>query len=326
MGAPAKVSKASARTLCVRIGQILPSLLPTAVIALNLPQLTLEASSGPSHPHAALFPARVVTLHAPGATMLRIPAGRFEMGSTLKAIMGAAELCQKDAPTQACRPQLFANEQPLHTVELSAFWLDRTEVTVEAYERCVEQRRCAEPPYVEGAARFREANFPVSFVTWEDAQNYCRWRGARLPTEAEFERASRGLNRRRFPWGEFYNSHLANHGRYGIAATDASDGFEELAPVGSFANGRTPDGFMDLAGNVAEWVSDRYEPRYPEASKDPQGPAASATNRDRVTRGGHFRSPPVWLRGAARDFHEPGERLPYLGFRCARSSFDKDRS
>ena len=319
-------TRASARAHCGRIGRILSCLLLVACMLLDVPRLTLEASSGPSLAHAALFPARVVTLRAPGAAMLRIPAGRFEMGSSLKAIMAAAELCQKQAPTQACRPQLFANEQPLHTVELSAFWLDRTEVTVEAYERCVAQRRCAEPPYVEGAARFRQPGFPVSLVTWDDARNYCRWRGARLPTEAEFERASRGVERRRFPWGELYNSHLANHGRYGVAAADANDGFEELAPVGSFPNGRTPDGFMDLAGNVAEWVFDRYAPRYPQASNDPRGPAASATNRDRVTRGGHFRSAPVWLRGAARDFHEPGERLPYLGFRCARSALHKDES
>src|SRR5690606_28931466 len=157
------------------------------------------------------LPARIVTLEAPGTTMIRVAAGRFEMGSTLTAIMQAAELCQRQAPSQACRPQMFAHEQPLHPVELSSFWMDRTEVSVAAYNRCVAQRRCNPPPYVEGALRFQQPEFPVSFVSWDDAQRYCRWRGARLPTEAEFERASRGPNRREFPWGQLYNSRLSNH-------------------------------------------------------------------------------------------------------------------
>lgn len=263
--------------------------------------------------------ARVVTLKAPEPVMIRVPAGRFVMGSSLKAIMSAAELCQRQAPSEACRPRVFADEQPVHTVELSSFWLDSSEVTVADYQRCVEQRRCAAPPYTEGALHFAKPDYPVSLVSWEDARAYCTWRGARLPTEAEFERASRGVSGRQFPWGELYNSRLSNHGRYGVADTDASDGFEELAPVASYPEGRTPDGFLDLAGNVAEWVFDRYAPAYPEQTlRNPEGPSASSSNVHRVVRGGHFKSAPVWLRGAARDSQAPGQRSPHLGFRCAR--------
>ncbi len=265
------------------------------------------------------LPARIVTLKAPGPVMIRVPAGHFRMGSSVEGIMHASELCQKQAPTQACRPQLFAPEQPVHTVELSSFWLDRTEVTVAAYERCVAQRRCKEPPYTRGASRFKEPDFPVGFVTWEDAKLYCLWRGARLPTEAEFERASRGLRGRRFPWGNLYNSHVANHGRYGIADTDKSDGYDELAPVASFPDGRSPDGFMDLSGNVAEWVFDRFGAYPDQTERDPRGPDASATASERVTRGGHFKNAPVWLRSTARQAEAPGRRLPYVGFRCAKS-------
>jgi len=286
-----------------------------------LPRIDPAEARGLASPTPGWLAARVVTLKAPEPTMIRVPAGSFVMGSSLKAIMSAAELCQRQAPSEVCRPRTFADEQPLHTVELTSFWLDSTEVTVADYERCVEQRRCAAPPYAEGALRFYQPNYPVSLVTWEDAQGFCHWRGARLPTEAEFERASRGASGREFPWGNLYNSRLSNHGRYGVADTDASDGFEELAPVASYPEGRTPDGFLDLAGNVAEWVFDRYGPTYPEQTlQNPEGPSASSSNVHRVVRGGHYKSAPVWLRGTARDSQTPGQRLPQLGFRCARGA------
>lgn len=286
-----------------------------------LPSVSPARAGGPAPALPGWIATRVVTLKAPEPSMIRIPAGRFVMGSSLKAIMSAAELCQRQAPSEVCRPRAFADEQPLHTVELSSFWLDTTEVTVADYQRCVEQRRCDPPPYAEGALRFWKPEYPVSLVSWEDAREYCAWRGARLPTEAEFERASRGVAGRQFPWGDLYNSRLANHGRYGVADTDAEDGFEELAPVASYPEGRTPEGFLDLAGNVAEWVLDRYAPAYPEqALRDPTGPSASSSNVHRVVRGGHFKSAPVWLRGAARDSQMPGQRSPHLGFRCARGT------
>src|ERR1700759_5060883 len=96
-----------------------------------------------------------------------------------------------------------------------------------------------------GAQRFNRPNFPVTFVTFDDAQRYCAFQGGRLPTEAEFERAARGVARRAFPWGQSYHSKLSNHGRLGVDATDSSDGFAELSPVGSFPDGATPEGVLD---------------------------------------------------------------------------------
>lgn len=205
-------------------------------------------------------------------------------------------------------------------MSLSGFYLDRTEVTVADYEACTRVGRCKAPPYELGARRFQQPSFPVTLVSWEDAQRFCEFRGARLPTEAEFERAARGATGRRFPWGDYANGHRANHGRLGLDTSDAADGFAELAPVGSFRAGRTPDGFLDLAGNVAEWVQDRYATQYPsEEVSDPQGPDAATATGARVVRGGSYESPLALLRGAARGALLPTERRPSLGFRCARS-------
>jgi formylglycine-generating enzyme required for sulfatase activity len=161
----------------------------------------------------------------------------------------------------------------------------------------------------------------MTFVSWEDAQDFCRYRGGRLPSEAEFERAARGVERRVYPWGNLYNSRAANHGRLGWDPTDSSDGHAELAPVGSFPAGKTKDGFWDLAGNAAEWVGDRYLPAYSDApGKDPRGPNAPVAGPDRVVRGGHYSQAAPWLRGAARQRADPAVRRPFLGFRCARSA------
>ncbi len=263
----------------------------------------------------------VATLRAPASTMIRVPKSTFYMGSTPTEVLEAVLECTREplGDRMRCNEMLFSNEMPRHKVTLSAFWLDRTEVTVAAYQRCVALHRCRPVHFSQGATRFDRPDFPMSLVTWQDADDYCRFRGARLPTEAEWERAARGVAGRRFPWGNLYNSHVSNHGRLGQSPTDPGDGYAELAPVGSYPSGRTPDGFLDMAGNVSEWVADRYADSYPEgAAVDPRGPKSSPGG-DRVIRGGSYESGVPWLRGASRREAEPNVRRPWLGFRCART-------
>ncbi|MEI9951140.1 MAG: formylglycine-generating enzyme family protein [Pseudomonadota bacterium] len=122
--------------------------------------------------------------------------------------------CAKREPLgTTCDERSFADESLAHRVRLSGFFLDRREVTVAEFEACVRLGRCKPPPFERGARRFKQANYPVTLVTWDDAQAFCAFRGARLPTEAEFERAARGPVGRRFPWGQLPSTRLANHGR-----------------------------------------------------------------------------------------------------------------
>ena len=259
-------------------------------------------------------------LRARGSQMLRVPASEFVMGSTSAEVVDATVLCEREPLASSCDERSFADESLAHRVRLSGYFMDRREVTVSEFDACVRVGRCKAPPFERGARRFKQPNFPVTLVTWQDAQAFCAFRGARLPTEAEFERAARGPTGRRFPWGQLPNTRLANHGRLGIDLTDDVDGFAELAPVGSFNAGRTPDGFLDLAGNAAEWVQDRYATQYPDADQvDPQGPDATQATGARVVRGGSYDSPMAWLRGATRGAYLPNERRPSIGFRCAHS-------
>ncbi len=287
-----------------------------------------DASPWPQQGHAApsgvlgaeLAMGSVLRLESPLSRMVRIPASSFQMGSDEPEVLGALADCVREAYGHRCTPTLFNNETPRHLVHVSSFWLDRFEVSVAQYERCVVVGRCAERPVSEATARFDRADYPVSRVTWHDAESYCAFRQARLPTEAEFERAARGVGGRRYPWGDLFNTWASNHGRFGWDVTDASDGFSELAPVGSLGAGATPEGIYDLAGNVAEWMHDRYTPTY-EASdtRDPRGPGIGGSNL-RVIRGGSYAQARFRLRGAARAFGEPSERRSTLGFRCARTA------
>jgi formylglycine-generating enzyme len=262
----------------------------------------------------------VVRLSSPLSPMVRIAAGSIRMGSDEPEVLSALADCVKEPYGHRCSPTLFSNEMPRHLVYLSSFWIDRFEVRVADYERCVRVGRCGERPKSEATLRFDSDELPVSRVTWHDAAAYCAFRGARLPTEAEFERAARGTRGRRYPWGDLFNTRASNGGRFGWDVTEAADGFSELAPVGSYAAGVSSDGVFDLAGNVAEWTLDRYTPAYdPGEARDPQGPGVGASNL-RVVRGGSYSSARFRLRGASRAFAEPTERRSTLGFRCARSA------
>jgi formylglycine-generating enzyme required for sulfatase activity len=245
--------------------------------------------------------------------MIRVARSDFVMGSSIDDVLAALARCAAEPLGHRCTERTFSNELPKLTASVDSFWLDRTEVTVEAYERCVSSGSCAARTLVGGERRLASPTLPVTLVNAYDAEAFCRFRGARLASEAEFERAARGTTGKNYPWGDLYNSRLANHGRFGLERFDASDGYEELAPVGSFVSGRTSDGFLDLAGNAAEWTRDVYTERH-------GLPPEPGRTGERVVKGGHFALGSAWLRGAARASLDAGDRTPYVGFRCARSS------
>jgi len=266
---------------------------------------------------AAAAPGR-----CPQGTVL-VPGGAFRMGSS----------DGEGAP----------DEQPRHAVTLSAYCIDRTEVTVAAYAACVAAGACSAPPltvnwssYSGNEARlFSQAcngsdrpSHPINCVDWGQAAAYCAWTGGRLPTEAEWEYAARGSDGRIHPWGSEPPSArrlnacgaecLAAARRDGTprkALYDDDDGWPTTAPVGSYPEGASPFGVLDMAGNVWEWTADWYGP-YPEAAQtDPQG---AATGTSRVSRGGSWTSGGAErARAADRDWLDPEIREAGLGFRCA---------
>ncbi|MBN2195913.1 MAG: formylglycine-generating enzyme family protein [Polyangiaceae bacterium] len=275
----------------------------------------------------------IARLRAPVAEMIRVPRSSFRMGSTVFEVVEAAASCQRSSARprrwttpddeNPCQEARFAVELERHQVTLSSYWLDRVEVSVAAYRRCAELHRCAPLPYHAGGERFERPELPASLVRWKDAQAYCWFRGARLPTEAEFERAARGVGGRRFPWGETFHRAASNHGRFGWDRSSLADGYAELAPVGSFPAGRSPEGFLDLSGNVAEWASDLFTAPYSSTrAVDPKGPPNAlmpGASSARVLRGGSYQDPAAYHRGAARVPEDGNARSPSYGFRCARS-------
>lgn len=263
--------------------------------------LVAVSSQSPSVGHADA-PRRVRAVPS-SAVYLRPLA--LDLGSSEVEVLAALVRCKREPLPERCDETTFATETPTHHERVAGFWMARTEVTVAEYERCVATGRCSPPAFEGGGRRFQRPRFPVTLVTFDDARRYCAFRGGRLPTEAEFERAARGAPRRTYPWGNAYHGKLANHGRSGVDASDDSDGFAELAPVGSFPDGATPEGVLDLAGNVEEWTADAYAVSY-----------GAPPGSERVVRGGSYLSPAPFLRGAARVGKPPETREPTLGFRC----------
>jgi formylglycine-generating enzyme required for sulfatase activity len=276
-----------------------------------------------------------------------IPAGSFLMGATADDLQVARRLCADElrgggalllelSPRCGSR---FDGESPQAEVFVPAFALDRTEVTVAAYAACVRADRCRPTPELREGAGERaqqsqqnsdsgeDARLPVERVTWWEATAFCRWRGGRLPSEAEWEKAARAFGRRLWPWGSAFQERRANHGRSerlgpgGTAGTDEdslddADGFAGRAPVGSFPPGASPYGVLDLAGNVWEWTAGYFSREPPQSATrfDPRGPMSGD---ERTIRGGSYRSPPSDLRLTRRVGLPPGERLAGVGFRCA---------
>lgn len=311
------------------------------VFALSGPFTGLEHAKPPPRiepfwaglgPPLASAPADgIVALRSPIEGRVRIAGGKFVMGSTAGEVQKARELCfTEPAGSRYCQDDseeyhLMFSEQRPHEVTVDDIDLDRTEVSVARYRRCVGAGVCQPPGGQAGDPRYDRPELPVTHVTWSDAQTYCRWVGGRLPTEAEWEHAARGRAATTFPWGNLYNPHLANHGSLSDDDTDARDGYVGLAPIGSFPDGATPSGLLDMAGNAAEWVFDFYDRDEnglgyrANAVVNPRGPDSSQYGH--VVRGGSYRLGGYALRTAARRWAlgigGVVSSSREIGFRCA---------
>ena len=198
--------------------------------------------------------------------------------------------------------------RPRRRVYLDAFAIDRTEVTNASF---AEHLMAVE--YV-GAAwdvnwLRQHPDQPVVGVLWEEAEAFCRWAGKRLPTEAEWEKAARGLDARRYPWGDDWDSSRANIAESGLGA---------VVPVGSSPDGASPYGALDMAGNAAEWVADYFDPEYYTSApqRNPKGPQAVL---DHVLRGGSWDSSAIYAQTFYRDSSHSARPNLRVGFRCALS-------
>jgi len=267
----------------------------------------------------------------PLEAMVPIRGGQFTMGASVELQSAALELCREEIGARnrvACVRDVVDSEGPQRKVFVSPYSIDRVEVTVASWRACVQAGACSPAPLAVADERFLKPNLPITSVTWGEAAAYCGWRGARLPTEAEWERAARGTDGRVWPWGNVLKPNAFNHGRFAgpddagsdfvaLIRPDASDGATFLSPVGAHPDGASPEGIYDMAGNVMEWTADYYRPESPQSSSvvNPHGPDAGAM---RSLRGGSWRQPPFFARTSYREAAAPDTRSTEVGFRCVR--------
>jgi len=227
-----------------------------------------------------------------GREMILIPEGIFTRGSTAGGF----------------------DEKPEQEIYLDAFYVDKYEVTVDSYNKFRRAANYAEPsvPFFQGDHALLEVpNHPVVGVSWVDATNYCNWAGKRLLTEAEWEKAARGTHGLHYPWGnEMLDKRVNMSGK--------GDGFEYMAPVGSFPMGRSVYGVYDMAGNVSEWVEDWYDQFYYQEAPM-MNPAGPDDKKNRVFRGGSWDARSVDIRTTKRFAATPGRKDSIVGFRCGKS-------
>ncbi len=231
--------------------------------------------------------------------MVIVPAGEFVMGTN---------------------KVYYNDEKPAHKVYLAAYYIDKHEITNAQYLKFVKAtgqripKHSNDPQYdiwTEEGFPSGLDDHPIFDVSWKDADSYCKWAGKRLPTEAEWEKAARGVDERLYPWGNQPPESV------GVAVAGQWEGNQTYKPVGSMKLG-SAYGALDMAGNVAEWVADWYDPEYYRKSpgKNPAGPE---TGFYKVVRGGSSLNVRFYLRSIDRDFDNTGNRAKEIGFRCVSS-------
>ena len=229
-----------------------------------------------------------------GMVMVYVPAGEFTMGEALDK----------------------------HTINVDTFWIDQTEVTNAMYAKCVNDGKCALPDSINSNTRDSYygnpefGRYPVIYVTWDDANSYCKWADRRLPTEAEWEKAAswdeNNQEKYVYPWGNHANCFFANY--WGLDGGCIGD----TTKVGSYEDGKSPYGAYDMGGNVGEWVSSLYA-LYPYDKKDGRERESSSASDLRIVRGGAWFFPDNYMFTTYRS--APNHSLSNFsnGFRCAMS-------
>lgn len=245
--------------------------------------------------------------------MVRIPAGTFLMGSDKKVDRNA-----------------YQPEFPQRKVYLDAYEIDKFEVTTVQFLKFVlatNRKPLIDWQYDGGNFQETMANHPVMHVSWFDADAYCQWAGKRLPTSAEWEKAARGEDGRIYPWGnEPAGLSRSNFGRTGLSGPvrDRPERlllYPPIISVDKYDNGVSPYGVFQMAGNVAEWTADWYDPHYYKTAPDrnPKGPEKGT---QRAFRGGGWIDSTPSVRPAQRNGTDPNTKMNWLGFRCARDAKD----
>ena len=208
-------------------------------------------------------------------------------------------------------------DAPPHEVYVDGFWIKQTEVTNAEYGLCVMAGACTTPHddrWLDPAL----ADHPVTYVNWEQATAYATWAGGRLPTEAEWEKAARGDDERRYPWGNTFRGEWANHCDatcpYAWSNPNTADEYAATSPVGAYVAGASPYGVLDMAGNVWEWVADWYSEDYYQQSP-PENPNGPPDGRGKVLRGGSFITRADGLQSTTRYRNRVRFRNDVVGFR-----------
>ncbi len=284
-------------------------------LACALPTIEINNPPNQTPPPADLPPAP--------AGMVPVPAGNFQMGCDTTSVFDCSEAS-------------FAHEVPLHTVYLDGYYIDIHEVTNSLYAQCVAAGICGAPisHMYEGQLVYNDyhyndpqyGNYPVTLITWNDANNYCTWAGKSLPTEAQWEKAARGSSDTRiWPWGDTSpDCSLVNYWHdtanpAGLCGTDL--GGVRTSAVGSRPGGASPYGVMDMAGNVYEWVMDYMHLYYYEEYEPDAWPANPIWEEgvDKVIRGGGWDAPDSVVRVSHRSSAGIEGYGNHIGFRCASS-------
>jgi len=259
------------------------------------PPATSSAKEGSPQPaqRATGMPAELTGKD--GAPMVLIPAGEFVMGSP--------------------DGEGSEDEHPQHRVSVTAFYLDKYELTNARYSQFLDETGRVIPEYWEQVDLSIHGELPVIGLAWHDAEAYCQWAEKRLPTEAEWEYAARGNDHRTYPWGNAEPTEdLANYGKRWSHKFFG----DRLEPVKSREGGKSPYGLHHLAGNVWEWVADWYDSKYYEHSPE-RNPPGPPTGKMKVVRGGSWNFSAGYLRSASRLKFPPTHRAADVGVRCAQT-------